>query len=40
MRLRNTGRDRAHSHFGYQLDTGGDPNRKVYAIGTVLNLYF
>ena len=20
MRLRNTGRDRAHSHFGYQLD--------------------
>jgi hypothetical protein len=27
-------------YFGYQLDTGGNPNRKVYAIGTVLNLYF
>jgi len=23
-----------------QHDTGGDPNRKVHAIGTVLNLYF
>ena len=27
-------------YFDYQHDTGGDPNRKVYAIGTVLNLYF
>jgi Protein of unknown function (DUF2490) len=27
-------------YFSYQLDTGGNPNRKVYAIGTVLNLYF
>lgn len=27
-------------YFDYQNDTGGDPNRQVYAIGTVLNLYF
>ena len=27
-------------YFDYQHDTGGDPNRQVYAIGTVLNLYF
>jgi hypothetical protein len=27
-------------YFDYQHDTGGDHNRKVYAIGTVLNLYF
>jgi len=27
-------------YFDYQHDTGGDPNRKVYAIGSVLNLYF
>jgi hypothetical protein len=27
-------------YFDYQHDTGGDPNRKVRAIGTVLNLYF
>ena len=27
-------------YFDYQHDTGGDRNRKVYAIGTVLNLYF
>jgi len=27
-------------YFDYQHDTGGDQNRKVYAIGTVLNLYF
>jgi uncharacterized protein DUF2490 len=27
-------------YFDYQHDTGGDGNRQVYAIGTVLNLYF
>jgi hypothetical protein len=27
-------------YFDYQHDTGGDHNRQVYAIGTVLNLYF
>jgi hypothetical protein len=27
-------------YLGYQHDTGGDSSRKVYAIGTVLNLYF
>ena len=27
-------------YFDYQHDTGGDHNRKVHAIGTVLNLYF
>lgn len=27
-------------YFSYQNDTGGDVNRQVYAIGTVLNLYF
>ena len=27
-------------YFDYQHDTGGDNNLKVYAIGTVLNLYF
>jgi len=27
-------------YFDYQHDTGGDANRKVHAIGTVLNLYF
>jgi hypothetical protein len=27
-------------YFDYQHDTGGDRNRQVYAIGTVLNLYF
>jgi len=27
-------------YFDYEHDTGGDHNRKVYAIGTVLNLYF
>jgi len=27
-------------YLDYQHDTGGDHNRKVYAIGTVLNLYF
>jgi len=27
-------------YFDYQHDTGGDQNRRVYAIGTVLNLYF
>jgi hypothetical protein len=27
-------------YVDYQHDTGGDPNRQVYAIGTVLNLYF
>ena len=27
-------------YFSYQNDTGGDPNRQVYAIGTVLNVYF
>ena len=27
-------------YFDYQHDTGGEHNRKVYAIGTVLNLYF
>jgi Protein of unknown function (DUF2490) len=27
-------------YFDYQHDTGGDHNRKEYAIGTVLNLYF
>jgi hypothetical protein len=28
------------SYFSYQNDTGGDVNRQVYAIGTVLNVYF
>ena len=28
------------AYFDSQHDTGGDDNRKVYAIGTVLNLYF
>jgi hypothetical protein len=27
-------------YLDYQHDTGGDHNRQVYAIGTVLNLYF
>ena len=27
-------------YFDYQHDTGGDRNRQVHAIGTVLNLYF
>jgi hypothetical protein len=27
-------------YFDYQHDTGGDDNRQVHAIGTVLNLYF
>ncbi len=27
-------------YFDYQHDTGDDHNRQVYAIGTVLNLYF
>ena len=27
-------------YFDYQNDTGGDPNRQVYAIGAVLNLFF
>ena len=27
-------------YFSYQHDTGGDVNRQVSAIGTVLNLYF
>lgn len=27
-------------YFSYQNDTGGDVNRQVSAIGTVLNLYF
>jgi hypothetical protein len=27
-------------YFDYQHETGGDHNRQVYAIGTVLNLYF
>ena len=27
-------------YFNYQNDTSGDVNRQVYAIGTVLNLYF
>ena len=27
-------------YFDYQHDTGGDHNRRVHAIGTVLNLYF
>jgi hypothetical protein len=27
-------------YFNYQNDTGGDPNRQVYAIGSVLNVYF
>ena len=27
-------------YFDYQHDTGGNANRKVHAIGTVLNLYF
>jgi len=27
-------------YFAYQHDTGGDHNRQVHAIGTVLNLYF
>ena len=27
-------------YFDYQHDTGGSANRKLYAIGTVLNLYF
>ena len=27
-------------YFDYQHDTGGDPNRQVHAVGTVLNLYF
>jgi hypothetical protein len=28
------------SYFNYQNDTGGDVNRQVYAIGTVVNVYF
>jgi len=28
------------SYFNYQHDTGGDHNRQLRAIGTVLNLYF
>jgi hypothetical protein len=27
-------------YFDYQHDTGGNPNRRVHAVGTVLNLYF
>jgi Protein of unknown function (DUF2490) len=27
-------------YFDYQHDTGGDHNRQLHAIGTVLNLYF
>ena len=27
-------------YFDYQNDTGGDHSRQVYAIGTVLNLFF
>ncbi len=28
------------AYFDYQHDTGGDHNRQVHAIGTVMNLYF
>ena len=27
-------------YFDYQNDTGKSPNRQVYAVGAVLNLYF
>ena len=33
-------RSERRSVFDYQHDTGGDHNRKVHAVGTVLNLYF
>ena len=35
-----TRRVELEAYFDYQNDTGGDHNRQVYAIGTVLNLYF
>ena len=38
-RFPSTGASNSKDYFDYQHDTGGDPNRQVHAIGTVLNLY-
>ena len=35
-----TRRVELEGYFDHQHDTGGNPNRQVHAIGTVLNLYF